>query len=111
MALQFGFRIREFMWDPLAGVVVLSSFLADGSAVYSRKQSGDEDIDSVPLFMAHGMRDDLVPISWGEATFNLLSMGEHTRPEVSCFRTFDGYHNIDNKIMDSVGNWISDRFI
>ena len=75
MAFHMGYR--DFLKEPVAGVFVLSSFLAEGSAVYEAVRNGgrrlrrDDDDDeniittgsrrrSPPLFMAHGSEDWLV---------------------------------------------------
>lgn len=52
----------------LAGVFALSSFLNKNSAVYSELRS-----ESTPLYMAHGEKDTMVPISWGKKTFEELT--------------------------------------
>ncbi|RZC35627.1 lysophospholipase-like protein 1, partial [Asbolus verrucosus] len=52
----------------LAGVFTLSSFLNNESAVYNNIVATE-----TPLFMCHGDRDTLVPLSWGETTFTKLT--------------------------------------
>ncbi|XP_044254850.1 lysophospholipase-like protein 1 [Tribolium madens] len=52
----------------LGGVFALSSFLNNESEVYKTIQAVD-----TPLFMCHGDRDELVPLEWGEETFNNLT--------------------------------------
>ncbi|XP_050299211.1 lysophospholipase-like protein 1 [Anthonomus grandis grandis] len=52
----------------LAGVFALSSFLNKNSAVYSELKEAQ-----TPLYMAHGERDTMVPISWGKRTFDELT--------------------------------------
>ena len=64
LALHTGYRFVP----GLAGVFTLSSFLNDESAVYKNIQSTE-----TPLLMCHGDKDTLVPMSWGESTFNQLS--------------------------------------
>lgn len=52
----------------LAGVFTLSSFLNNNSAVFSELKS-----PGTPLYMCHGDRDTMVPISWGQKTFKDLT--------------------------------------
>ncbi|KAF2902254.1 hypothetical protein ILUMI_03929 [Ignelater luminosus] len=54
----------------LGGTFALSSFLNENSAVYKNLQGTTS---STPLFMCHGERDTMVPISWGKTTFEKLS--------------------------------------
>lgn len=55
----------------LAGAFTLSSFLNTDSAVYKQGQAFD-----TPLFMCHGDRDTMVPLSWGHKTHeNLKKLG------------------------------------
>lgn len=51
----------------LAGVFTLSSFLNNNSAIFNNIKGLN-----TPLYMAHGDRDSLVPISWGETSYNSL---------------------------------------
>ncbi|XP_076252598.1 lysophospholipase-like protein 1 isoform X1 [Rhynchophorus ferrugineus] len=64
LALHSAFRFTP----GLAGVFTMSSFLNNNSAVYSEIKSKD-----TPLYMAHGDRDTMVPISWGQETYNQLT--------------------------------------
>lgn len=60
----------------VAGVFALSSFLNKNSLVYNELEAVNDNRLNIPLFMCHGDRDDLVPIEWGENTYqNLLNLG------------------------------------
>lgn len=52
----------------LAGAFALSSFLNSDSIVYKSLQSTE-----TPLFMCHGDKDTLVPMTWGHTTFETLT--------------------------------------
>ncbi|XP_057670907.1 lysophospholipase-like protein 1 [Diorhabda carinulata] len=52
----------------LAGVFTLSSFLNNNSILYKEPKYLKS-----PLFMCHGERDTMVPISWGKKTFEELT--------------------------------------
>jgi phospholipase/carboxylesterase len=69
MALQTGLRHPE----RLAGLVVLSSFLPLTDKVASEASGANRD---VPIFMAHGTHDPLIPLARGyEARDRLLAQG------------------------------------
>lgn len=68
LALHTAYRFTQ----GLAGIFALSSFLNKGSAVYSSLQK-NKDYATTPLFMCHGDRDTLVPLQWGQETFENLS--------------------------------------
>ncbi|CAH1159473.1 unnamed protein product [Phaedon cochleariae] len=52
----------------LAGVFTLSSFLNNNSALLNNAKHLD-----IPLYMCHGDRDSMVPISWGQKTYRDLT--------------------------------------
>ncbi|KAJ8952970.1 hypothetical protein NQ314_007446 [Rhamnusium bicolor] len=55
----------------LAGVFTLSSFLNNNSAIFKEPKALD-----TPLYMCHGDRDTMVPISWGQKTYqDLIKLG------------------------------------
>lgn len=52
----------------LAGVFAMSSFLNNNTILYKEIKATE-----TPLCMFHGDRDTLVPISWGQKTYNELT--------------------------------------
>ncbi|XP_030763560.1 lysophospholipase-like protein 1 [Sitophilus oryzae] len=64
LALHSAFRFNP----GFAGVFALSSFLNKNSAVYSELKA-----ENTPLYMAHGEKDTMVPITWGQKTFEELT--------------------------------------
>jgi phospholipase/carboxylesterase len=65
MALHTGLRYPE----PLAGILSLSTYLPLHDLIDSELNHGNL---SVPIFMAHGSADDVVPFALGEASYHLL---------------------------------------
>ncbi|XP_072383863.1 lysophospholipase-like protein 1 [Diabrotica undecimpunctata] len=63
LALHTAYRFNP----GLAGAFTMSSFLNNGSVVLKEAKS-----TTTPLYMLHGDRDTMVPISWGEKTFQDL---------------------------------------
>lgn len=79
LAMHTGFHLNQ----NLAGVFALSAFLNNGSIVYESLDAAKKSPTSLPkLRMFHGGRDTLVPLSWGEKTFEELTkrgiVGEFT---------------------------------
>ena len=71
MALQTGLRHPE----RLAGLVVLSSFLPLADALAAEVSPANR---AVPIFMAHGTQDPMIPLSRGhESRDRLLALGYH----------------------------------
>jgi len=71
MALQTGLRHPE----RLAGLIVLSSFLPLAHALGTEASPANRD---VPIFMAHGTNDPMIPLARGrEARDRLLALGYH----------------------------------
>ncbi|XP_018579600.1 lysophospholipase-like protein 1 [Anoplophora glabripennis] len=64
LALHTAYRFNP----GLAGVFTLSSFLNNKSAVFNEPKALE-----TPLYMCHGDRDTLVPISWGQKTHKDLT--------------------------------------
>ncbi len=65
ITLQVGLRQRE----PLAGLVVLSSYLPLAASVATELAPAAKD---VPIFMAHGTQDPVVPMARGTASRDQL---------------------------------------
>ncbi|XP_077296481.1 lysophospholipase-like protein 1 isoform X2 [Arctopsyche grandis] len=65
LALHAGLRLKT----SLAGIFAISSFLNDGSAVYSHLK----DLNQPELMQLHGAQDDLVPVESAKSTFDKLT--------------------------------------
>ncbi|XP_045592210.1 lysophospholipase-like protein 1 isoform X2 [Procambarus clarkii] len=98
LAMQMGYRFRR----DIGGVFVLSSFLNQYSKVYEVLDSS-LDSDHPPLFMCHGEKDDVVPYTWGERTFEEL----RKRGVKGEFHSFSNlYHNISKEELVMLKEWI-----
>ncbi|XP_058129899.1 lysophospholipase-like protein 1 [Anopheles ziemanni] len=69
LAMHTGFHLNR----DLAGVFAISSFLNTGSIVYESLGCVSQDEHLPELLMMHGERDDLVPLEWGQTTFDELA--------------------------------------
>ena len=65
VALFAGVRHRQ----RLGGIVALSTYLIGGDLLTAEASSANRD---VPIFMAHGTRDPVVQLAWGEASRRML---------------------------------------
>lgn len=65
MALHTGLRYPR----PLAGILALSTYLPLHDLIDTELDRGNL---NVPIFMAHGTADDIVPFALGEASYHLL---------------------------------------
>ena len=68
IALYTGLRHAE----RLAGILALSTYLADPATFAAEASPANRD---VPIFMAHGTRDPVLPYAMGEASRNALEAG------------------------------------
>ena len=65
IALQTALRYPE----PLAGVLALSTYLPQAASLQSERSSANQ---GIPIFMAHGRYDDIIPLPRAEASRKLL---------------------------------------
>ncbi len=86
----------------LAGIVALSCYHPLPHAVRERSSKANAD---VPVFMAHGTHDPIVPLPLAEAT--LATLREHGyEPE---WRTYPMPHSVSAQEIADVGRFLSDR--
>lgn len=95
IALHLGLRLP----DPLAGIMALSSYLPlaeslDDEAAASARQ--------VPVFMAHGRQDPVLPLAWGQAARDrLLARGCAVQ-----WREYDMPHAVCDEEISDIGAWL-----
>ena len=70
VALQTGL----FYSKPLAGILALSTFLGDDSALGSEAARVNQ---KVPILMCHGQQDAVLPMSMGKAAFDTLLAADY----------------------------------
>ncbi|XP_012254301.1 lysophospholipase-like protein 1 [Athalia rosae] len=98
LSMQLAYRFKP----SVAGCCTMSSFLNDNSLVYKAlKTTGVESIP--PLLQFHGVRDDLVPIEWGEETFKILT-GLGVRGEFVPLK--NAYHELNRLEIQRFQEWI-----
>lgn len=84
---------------PLAGVGMLSSYLPLHSLVRKERHSANQDI---PIFMAHGLQDFLVPLSLAQFSLEALK-GAGYKP---AWHTYPMEHTVCYPEIQDIGKWI-----
>ncbi|XP_060531040.1 lysophospholipase-like protein 1 [Cylas formicarius] len=95
LALHSAFRFTP----GLAGVFALSSFLNKNSTVYTELKAPE-----TPLYMCHGEKDSMVPISWGKKTFEELEK-LHVKGEFVPIRFT--LHELKKSELEGLFQWIA----
>jgi phospholipase/carboxylesterase len=99
IALHTGLRHGE----PLAGILALSTYLPLGETL--DRESADAN-GSVPIFMAHGTQDPVVPLALAESSrATLASRG--LAPE---WHTYPMPHSVCAEEVGAISRWLAARF-
>ncbi|KAK7794336.1 hypothetical protein R5R35_011271 [Gryllus longicercus] len=102
MAMHLGYRSLF----GIGGVFALSSFLNDNSIVYKELSNQVGDGHVPPLFMCHGDRDELVYLSWGQQTFELL---KKNGVEGQFHILKDAFHELKKRELRLLNDWLLER--
>jgi phospholipase/carboxylesterase len=95
MALFTGLRWPE----RLAGVLALSSWLPAAASLAAEEHPANA---AVPIFMAHGTADPIVPIRMAETTRGILT----ARSRDVEWRTYPMSHGVSKKEIDDIRAWV-----
>lgn len=88
---------------PLAGLIALSTYLADIAAAPSQLQPGAE---RQPVFMAHGAHDPVIPQRIAEASAQALkALGFGLE-----WHSYPMAHQVCAEEIHALGNWLDARF-
>jgi phospholipase/carboxylesterase len=95
MALHTGLRYPQ----PLAGLLALSTYLPLHELIDSEISRSNLD---VPIFMAHGTADDVVPFALGEASYHLLkALGAQIE-----WHSYPMRHAVMPQEIGDIGRWL-----
>ena len=95
IALQTGLRHPE----RLAGILALSTYLPLPDTVADEAHAANRD---VPIFMAHGTQDPLIPLSWAtRSRDHLVALGYAVQ-----WREYPMPHSVCAKEIEDVGRWL-----
>ena len=99
IALQTGLRHGE----PLAGILALSTYLALAESLAAEGTPANK---SIPIFMAHGTEDPVVPIELAETSRDTLkSHGYNVR-----WTDYPMPHSVCMEEITAIGEWLTERF-
>jgi phospholipase/carboxylesterase len=99
IALQTGLRHSE----PLAGILALSTYLALAESLAAESTAVNK---SIPIFMAHGTEDPVVPIELAETSRDTLkSHGYNVR-----WTDYPMPHSVCMEEVAAIGEWLAERF-
>ena len=88
---------------PVAGVMALSTYLPFGN---KNAEEMTEAAKSIPVFMAHGKFDPVVPMGLGEySRQQLQQLGVSVQ-----FKTYPMQHNVCPEEIHAMSDWLSERF-
>lgn len=98
IALQTGLRYGE----PLAGILALSTYLPLAATLGRERSAANQD---VPVFMAHGRHDDLIPIGRARLSREALErLGYRIE-----WREYPMPHAVCAEEIDDIGAWLRAR--
>jgi phospholipase/carboxylesterase len=98
VALHTALRERR----PLAGVIALSTYLPLAATLAAERSTANA---AIPIFMAHGTADAIVPLSFGQSSRGLLeSLGYSVE-----WRTYSMAHTVCMEEVGSIGAWLTAR--
>ena len=88
---------------PLAGLIALSTYLPDPAKAAAARGA---DAISVPVFMAHGTQDPVIPVAIAEHTAQTLSaLGLPVQ-----WHTYTMAHQVCAEELHALGDWLEARF-
>ena len=88
--------------QPLAGVIALSTYIPSAALITRELSAANRDI---PLFVAHGTEDDVVPPAMGQQALELLR-GFGLAPQ---WHTYRMPHSVCPQEIDDIGAWLRAR--
>jgi phospholipase/carboxylesterase len=99
IALQAGLRQTQ----PLAGILALSTYLTLGDSLTKEKTIANANI---PIFMAHGTQDPVVPRALASASRDTLTREGFTVE----WREYAMEHSVCGEEVEAISDWIQARF-
>ncbi len=99
IALQTGLRHAE----PLAGILALSTYLPLADSLAAEGSSTNK---AIPIFMAHGTQDPIIPLALAEASRDTLKSNGYTVR----WNDYPMPHSVCMEEVVAVGEWLRARF-
>lgn len=89
--------------DTLGGILALSGYLPQAENVLSNASAANQ---SIPIFLAHGTDDDVVPYLMGQQIYNLL----HERHYSVSWHKYMMSHSVCKEEIDDISQWLTQIF-
>jgi phospholipase/carboxylesterase len=99
IALQTGLRHKQ----ALAGILALSTYLPLAASLEAEASSANR---SIPIFMAHGEQDTVIPISIAENSFKELGRLGYKAE----WHEYPMPHSVSMEEIENIGAWLKLRF-
>jgi phospholipase/carboxylesterase len=99
IALQTGLRYSQ----ALAGILALSTYLPLAATLEAEASSANR---SIPIFMAHGEQDTVIPISIAENSFKELGRLGYKAD----WHEYPMPHSVSMEEIAAIGAWLKQRF-
>ena len=96
LALHFACHSRE----PLAGVLALSAYLP------LRHTFGQLPLQKLPVFLSHGIHDEVIPLNYAETTHRILKQHQF----VVDWNTYPLGHALDAQVVHDINCWLNQRW-
>lgn len=84
---------------PLAGIIALSGYLPQADEVLAQASSANKQI---PIFIAHGTEDPIVPYALGKATYAVLSQASYPLT----WRSYAIPHTVSSQEIQDISHWM-----
>ncbi|WP_018984261.1 alpha/beta hydrolase [Salinimonas chungwhensis] len=98
IAYHLGLRMEQ----PIAGILALSTYMCEPGLITEQASDANR---NVPVFVAHGEQDPVVPIMLGEMAVNTLKENGY-QPQ---WRTYNMQHNVCLEEVEHVSAWLQER--
>lgn len=99
MALTVGVRFKQ----ALAGIMGLSTYLPMATALQSEKNLQNQ---ATPILLTHGVHDDILPLSWGLSTKEILEKSGYSVD----WKTYNMAHQICLEEVNDIRSWVLGLF-
>jgi phospholipase/carboxylesterase len=99
IALQAGLRHSK----PLAGILALSTYLTLGESLPAEASAANK---SIPIFMAHGTQDPIVPLQLAEQSRDALKAHGYSVK----WTDYPMPHSVCMEEVVAIGEWLLDKF-
>ncbi len=98
MALHVGLRFKQ----PLAGIMGLSTYLPIAATLQVEKNPENQ---NTPILLTHGIHDDILPLSWGLSTKEILEKSGHPVD----WKTYNMAHQLCLEEINDIRSWIMNK--